>query len=129
MVSFYLAGDTPGRSSCRWRSEHPRPSGHTGPRPFGSGTSRKRPSGSSDSSVAPHSTQRRRRRDRGGKGTSPIFRLIQPCSYFLSEPPPDDVPVVEVVVGVDEVDDVEVVLVLEVDVLSEADGAPDFLLP
>lgn len=92
--------------------------------------------------MAPHSTQRRRRRDLGGKGTSRIFRLIQPCSYFLSEPPPeepdepdepDDVPVVDVVVGVDEVDDVEVVVALEVDVLSDAvvdeAAAPDFLLP
>ena len=82
-----------------------------GPRPFGSGTSRKRPSGRSESSVAPHSTQRRRLRFRGGKGTPHMIRPIQACRYFLAG-------------GVVGAGDVEVVvLLLDVEVVVLVAGA------
>ncbi len=76
--------------------------------------------------MAPHSTQRRRFRERGGKGTTPMFRLIQPCSYFLSVDFAGVDEVDDVVAGVEvEEDDDEVVLSDEL-LVSDDD---DFLLP
>ena len=78
--------------------------------------------------MAPHNTQRRRLRDeRGGKGTKGIFRLIPPCSYFLSAAGLAGLAgVVELVVADDEVDELDVVLSEEDDDVLLLD---DFLLP
>jgi hypothetical protein len=72
-------------------------------------------------------------RERGGKGTKRIFRLIPPCSYFLSAALVFGA--VEVVVVGDDVDELDVLLSEEDDDEDEDEELEleleldDFLLP
>jgi hypothetical protein len=89
----------------------PRPGGQTGPRPWGSATSRNRPSLWSESSSAPQRLQRRRGRFFDGNGTRQFCGRtpwiakfppnqaaaldFPPLPEELEEPPPPEEPVPE----------------------------------
>ncbi len=64
-----VVNDALSRAALLPRIRHPRRAGHTGPRPSGSATRRKRPWPRSVSSGWPHRAQRRGGRLEGGNGT------------------------------------------------------------